>query len=462
MWLSDLVSDEPVTDAQLADVVAHGPAVVGAVFVAAVALGVRSGSDGGPISLESADARHLMLAPIPRRAVLLRPVGQRMRAVAFAGAVTGAIAGQLAARRLPGSAAAWAASGAVAAALSGLAFVAVAVVVHASRVPRWLATAAALALLVWQGAAIAWGWPGPGNAIGSLAMWGMRTRPVDLVAVAAVVVLAVVALVAADRLRVEPLVRRADLVSQLHFAVTVQDLRTVVLLRRQLRGERPRSTPWVRIGRSTAPTAPASRRRRHRCRGAPRPARPEPLPRCPAGRMAVLAVLAGLAVVAVLRGTTPALLVVGFALYLVGLDAVEPLSQEIDHPDVADGVPRQRGWVLVRHLVAPALAVAPFALVGAATVAPRRARGGRCGVRAGAAHGTRRGVRRRRQRRARCRRSAAVGERGRTAGVRRVLLDDPLRHPARSSARSRPSPPSCSASSPRRATSGASPSSMRC
>ena len=70
-----------------------------------------------------------------------------------------------------------------------------------------------------------------------------------------------------------------------------------------------------------------------------------------------------------LRGTTPALLVAGFALYLVGLDAVEPLSQEIDHPDVADGVPRQRGWVLVRHLVAPALAVAPFALVGAATVA---------------------------------------------------------------------------------------------
>ena len=89
MWLSDLVTDEPVTASQLADVVARGPAVVGLVAVAAVALGLRSGSDGGPISLEVGDARHLMLAPIPRREVLLRPVGQRMRAVAFATASPG-------------------------------------------------------------------------------------------------------------------------------------------------------------------------------------------------------------------------------------------------------------------------------------------------------------------------------------------------------------------------------------
>ena len=144
MWLSDLITDEPVTASQLADVVERGPAVIGLIAVAAVAVGVRSGSDGGPISLEAGDARHLMLAPVPRREVLLRPVGQRMRAVAFAGAVTGAIAGQLAARRLPGSAAAWAASGAAAGALAGLAFVAVAVLVHALAIPRWVATTLAL------------------------------------------------------------------------------------------------------------------------------------------------------------------------------------------------------------------------------------------------------------------------------------------------------------------------------
>ena len=187
--------------------------------------------------------------------------------------------------------------------------------------------------------------------------------PVDLVAAAVVIALAVVALLIADRLRLEQLTRRADLVSQLRFAVTVQDLRTVVLLRRQLRGERPRSTPWIAIagarsGRSDrrrrAPRAPRSRPLSGR-RGSPGW---PPWPCSPA-----------LAVVAVLRGTTPAVLAVGVALYLLGLDAIEPLSQEIDHPDVADGVPRPRGWLLLRHLAAPSSPSAPFALIGAATVA---------------------------------------------------------------------------------------------
>jgi hypothetical protein len=361
MWLSDLITDEPATASQLADVVEHGPAVVGFFAIAAVALGLRSGSDGGPISLEAGDARHLMLAPIPRREVLLRPVGQRMRAIAFAGAVTGAIAGQLASRRLPGSAAAWAASGAAAAALIGLAFVAVAVIAHALGIARWAATALALLLLLVQGAAIIWGSPGPGDGLGSLALWGMRTHPADLASAAVVIALAIVALVIADRLRLEQLTRRADLVSQLRFAVTVQDLRTVVLLRRQLRGERPRTTPWISVGRRTgaSPTGAVIRRG---IRG---------LARYPASRltrMAALAVLAGLAIVVVLRGTTPVVLAAGLALYLLGLDAIEPLSQEIDHPDVTDGVPQPRGWVLLRHLPAPIVVLIPFALIGAATV----------------------------------------------------------------------------------------------
>src|SRR5262245_25449804 len=243
MWLSDLVKDQPATPSELAEVTTRGPAVIGLVAVAAVAFGLRSGSDGGPVSLESGDARHLLLAPIPRSEVLLRPVGQRMRAMAFAGGVIGAIAGQLASRRLPGSAAAWAASAGAAAALAGLAFVAVAVVVHAIHVPRWIATGLAALPLATQAAAVAWGWPGPGDRLGSLAMWGMRTHPIDLLAVAAVLIVTALALLLADRLRPEQLNRRADLVSQLHFAVTVQDLRTVVLLRRQLRGERPRPSP---------------------------------------------------------------------------------------------------------------------------------------------------------------------------------------------------------------------------
>jgi hypothetical protein len=84
--------------------------------------------------------------------------------------------------------------------------------------------------------------------------------------------------------------------------------------------------------------------------------------------MAMLVIAAGVAVDAVLRGTTPALVGVGVALYLLGLDAVEPLSQEIDHPDHTDAMPRPRGWLLAHHLAAPALGLVPFALLGAAAV----------------------------------------------------------------------------------------------
>jgi hypothetical protein len=191
----------------------------------------------------------------------------------------------------------------------------------------------------------------------------MRTHPADLASAAAVIGLAVVALVVANRLRVEQLTRRADLVSQLRFAVTVQDLRTVVLLRRQLRGERPRTSPWITIPRRTGGAGPTTAVVRRGVRG---------LARYPASRlvrMATLAVLAGLAVVVVLRGTTPMVLAAGLALNLLGLDAIEPLSQEIDHPDVTDGVPRPRGWVLLRHLPAPTVVLVPFALIGATTVA---------------------------------------------------------------------------------------------
>ena len=81
----------------------RGPAVLGAAVAVAVALGLRSGSDGGPVSVESPDVRHLLLAPLPRRTVLARPVVQRLRTMAFGGALAGGIAGQLASRRLPGS-----------------------------------------------------------------------------------------------------------------------------------------------------------------------------------------------------------------------------------------------------------------------------------------------------------------------------------------------------------------------
>ena len=44
-------------------------------------------------------------------------------------------------------------------------------------------------------------------------------------------------------------------------------------------------------------------------------------------------------------------------LFLLGLEAMEPLSQEIDQPDRTDSLPIERGELLVRHLIAPAIAL---------------------------------------------------------------------------------------------------------
>jgi hypothetical protein len=53
------------------------------------------------------------------------------------------------------------------------------------------------------------------------------------------------------------------------------------------------------------------------------------------------------------------------AVFLVGMESLEPLSQEIDRPDRTDGLPVDRGWLFVNHLLAPAVLLAVAALVGA-------------------------------------------------------------------------------------------------
>lgn len=361
VMLAGLVDDVDPSPEQLATIAGRGGQVLGLIPVAAVALALRSGSDGGPVALEAADVHHLLLAPIPRRDVLLRPVVQRVRAAVFAAAVAGAAAGILAADRLPGSRTAWAASGAALGAVSGALFVAVAVIAHALAAPRPVATGLGVLLLVGQGAAAADIWPaGPGDSLGRLGLWGWRQHPVDLVAVGVVVAVTSSAVALAGRLGTEALVRRAGLVAQLRFAATMQDLRTVMLLRRQLRGEHARSTPWWRVGAGRPGARWAVWRRSWR--GLAR------YPAARVGRLAGLAALAGGAAAVTAAGTTPAVIGVAAAWHLFGLDAVEPLSQEIDHPDRTDAVPRERGWLLVNHLVAPGLASVPFALLAGAVV----------------------------------------------------------------------------------------------
>ncbi len=355
-WLSDLVGDETLTANQAVSVERQAPAVLGMVAVLAVAAGLRSGSQGGPLALEGADVTVVMMSPVPRRAALLKPAIQRIRGGAFAGGIAGAVLGQLAGRRLPGTPVAWfAASGLFGVQLAFL-WIGAALIAHALRVRLWIATAITAAAIAWQAAAIATDVPGLADANGSLALWGWRQHGIDLAAVGIAVAMVVIGVVLIARTSLEALARRSSLVAQLRFAVTMQDLRTVVLLRRQLAHEQTRSDPWIRLrpGRAAHPTW---RRGWHS------------LLRFPTSRlvrMGALAIGAAACQVAVVHGTTPALFGTAALTFVLGMEVLEPLSQEIDQPDRTDSFPVERGMLMARHLIAPAIALVPFAVLAAA------------------------------------------------------------------------------------------------
>jgi len=378
LTLSSLIGDEKVGAATVADLRDRGPAALGCLAAAAVFLGLRSGSRGGPLALERADVRHVLLSPVDRGVALRGPAYRQLRFLAFVAIAVGAGVGQLALRRLPGNAALWMVAGA----LYGLVLVGLhygsALLASGLKAPRWLATLLGGVVLLWSvldalrsiDALPA----SPATALGHLPLWPLGFEPAWLVGpvLAAGAVVAGLALVAGTSL--EAAEHRTSLVGQLRFAVTLQDLRTVLVLRRQLAQERPRARPWV----------PALRRGRARFPVFQRGVRS--VMRWPVGRVVrvvVLAAVAGFALRGVWQGTTPLLAVAGLLLWVAALDAAEPLGQEVDHPGRTDAFPIERGVLFLQHLplvavvstitglVAAGVAAAPFATpvpVGVAVV----------------------------------------------------------------------------------------------
>jgi hypothetical protein len=355
------VKDADLTVQELSNVTQHGPNALGLVTAVIVFLGLRSGANGGPVAVEDADVRHVLLAPISRGIALRHPSIARLRSAAFTGAVAGAIAGQLASRRMPdGSLGNWAVWGSVYGALSAALFVIAALIVHGLGVHRSIVTVAATALLAWQATVtfIDTPVPGPFDAIGSLALTPLRTEWVDFIAVAITLALAAASITLISRLSLEALARRSSLVSQLKFAVTLQDIRTVILLRRQLSQEHMRERPWFKskvMSRYDVVIARGVRSVAH-------------FPARRIGRMIITSTAASACGVIAYNGTTPAFLATGILLFIFGLDAIEPLSQEVDQPDRTDAFPVERGAIMVKHLVIPAVIGIIFSLIGMAAV----------------------------------------------------------------------------------------------
>ena len=360
LFLSSVAGDEQITGQALRDVTAYTPHVVGFIAALVVFIGLRSGANGGPIAVEEAEVRHVLLSPIEHAAVLRHPAIQRLRTFAFAGAIAGGTANQLLGRRITSagtSLALWALYGAIAGALLASLFVVAALLIHALAIPRWATTSIGVCILTWQGAVTITGSSiaGPFDFIGSISRWWLNGVHVpDIVAIAVVLLITAVAVSLTGRLSLEALSRRSSLVSQLKFAVTLQDIRTVVLLRRQLSQEQMRASPWVTLKRS-AKTSPIPRRGL------------QSLLKFPARRlvrMKLLIAVAAMCQVWAYRGTTPAVVASGLCLFVFGLEIIEPLSQEVDKPDRTDAIPIDRGELMLRHLIVPTLFLLPFGALG--------------------------------------------------------------------------------------------------
>jgi hypothetical protein len=353
-FISGIVGGRPVTPTELSRALDFGPALAGLVVAGSVAAGLRSGGRGGPLVLLPADVTIVLLAPIPRAVVLRGVAARQLRFSGFVGAVVGMITGNLAAQRLPGTYAAWVASCGLVGLITGLAFTGSALVASGLRIGRRVAGLVATALVGWSVADLATKHAtSPATFLGRLAMapvHGVGTPLVGLI----VVVLPLVGLAVVGGTSLEAALRQAGLAAQLRFAVTMQDVRTVILLRRQLSSEGPRRRPWVTIS-GPVRRGPVWRRD---WQGVLRWPAPRIL------RVVVLGAAAGVAATAAWEGTPVLVALAGLALLVGALDAIEGLAQEADHPTLSRSLPFGSGWLVLRHLAVPTVLMLGASVVG--------------------------------------------------------------------------------------------------
>jgi hypothetical protein len=344
-YLTPVLGEEGASADLVRRIVDDGPAVIGVVIALAAFLGLRSGSRGGPLALEHADVAHVLLAPVPRGTVLRGAARQQVRGVLYAAAVIGAVLGCLAGQRLPSEVWEWVLAAVGTCILVGLVAWGAALIGSGLRIGRHVATAVGGVLVLWAAADVALGTTvSPMSQVGRVAITPLHWSPLALVGIAIVLAIPAVGLVLIGGVSVEQAQRRAGLVGQLRFAATVQDVRTAMVLHRQLSQEQSRSRPWWRV-RLSAPGRPCWYRDW------------QGIARWPGTRFVragVLGVVAGLALGAVWEGATALVLVAGVALFFVALDGAEGLGQETDHLDRPLGYPRPWGDLVLHHLVVPA------------------------------------------------------------------------------------------------------------
>jgi hypothetical protein len=279
--------------------------------------------------------------------------------VLYLGAVTGSVFGYLAFLRLPGALWLWLVTATGTAMLIAVSAWGFALIGSGLRIRRRQANVAGLLIVGWAVIDLVLrSATAPSAQLGRLAIAPLHWSNWTMVGIPIALALPVCGLAVISGVSLEAVQRRAGLVGPMRFAATVQDIRTVMVLHRQLSGQAPRTRPWWRV---------PDTRFGHPCwyRDLQGIARWR-LTRLT--RPFVLGAVAGLALVGVWAGATALLIVAGAALFIVGLDLAEGLGQEIDHPDRPNSYPRHWGDLLLHHLVVPACSSAIVTVVALTVV----------------------------------------------------------------------------------------------
>jgi hypothetical protein len=362
--ISSVVGGDKVRGHDLVEVIRRGPAFLGLVAALSFGIGLRSGSRGGPIALEAPDVRHVLMSPLDRGTALRAPSVRQLRFALFLGAVVGAAAGVFAHRRLGHNPIAMVVAGALYGAVTASLGVATGLVASGRRLSKWLGTLGALVIVGWSVADAAdkvGHIHSPATFVGRIALWPLHFDAWSIIPIVVVAALAFFGLRGIAGLSVEAAERRTALVGQLRFAVTMQDLRTVLVLRRQLAMELPRERPWFG-------NRPRARRLRwpvwrRGWRGVLR------WPATRLVRLVLLAAVAGFCMRAAWNGTVPLIVGAGLAMWLAALDGVESIAQETDHPSRRDSLPMVRGLLYLRETVVASIVMVVVAAVAAAVAA---------------------------------------------------------------------------------------------
>jgi hypothetical protein len=366
-FLAGALHEVPADPASVEGIRAHAPAVIGIAVALLIFAALRSGARGGPLAIEAAEVRYTLLAPVSRRTALRPAALQQLRVSVVSGAIFGAVVGNFVFRRFPGTGVEWIGSLAAFGALVPIVVLGAAQVGSGRRLRPALAGGVGVVLVAWSVLDLALGWnSAPTTMLGDLATLPLqRGADAALSAVGAAVALAALAagLLGIGGIALEAARRRAELVAEMRFSASVQDLRTVILLRRQLASEHPRRRPWIRLGGG-------------------KPASPWPVwrrdwqsvmrwPLVRIGRVVLIAAAAGGIAVAGFSQTPVLFVLPGPLLFIAALDLIEPFAQEVEHPSRRLLLPLTSAVLWRRHLVAPvvgATVVVAIAALAAAAI----------------------------------------------------------------------------------------------